>query len=473
MPQCHAPARTPGAIPASSVLPTDVADIPIKLLGTVQILNAHLTQTLCDDVFQSVRGKERQREWSLYLLAKFWTAVSIVAPESLGHALERGRNGGNGLLPEVSITDGGSFQRYKSLHWKFFHGLYYAFTQKLMAEAEPLFAAPMAGLRTRFPDVLLVDGSRLDHIAHKMGILRDVRAVILPGCVSVFYDLFRGVTRQILFDPDAAASELLRTIPLLSSLPKGALIVGDRLYASIMFFWELNKRGLWGVFRLKGGMQIVRQHLISRRQGGGRGVIEEWLVSVGTGQTAPVITLRLISFRQGKVRHDLLTNVLDPQQLTAAEALALYPWRWKIERVFYDLKEVLHLKRFYTANPNGVAMQLYAAGMVYNAFRITQARIAQQHGIAPEDISPAKLFPKLAEASANLAGAESMLLAMRRLNRGVKLREPDILELPFGRTTLGSILVRKRNEHRRKRRFCKARARWKSLAHITGGRKLT
>ena len=152
---------------------------------------------------------------------------------------------------------------------------------------------------------------------------------------------------------------------------------------------------------------------------------------------------------------------------------ALYPMRWKIERAFFDLKLVLKLERFYTANPNGVAMQLYATTMVYNAFRVAQGRIAQQHGIAPEAISPAKLFPKLAEASSNLAGAEQTVLGFRRLNRGVKLREPNLLDLPLGRTTLQAILVRERVGHRRKRYFVHGRRLWKSLAHVSGGQKLT
>ncbi|MBI3296703.1 MAG: IS4 family transposase [Elusimicrobia bacterium] len=352
----------------------------IKLLETVEILNDHLTEELCAQVFESVRTNEREREWSLFSLTKFWTAVILLAPNSLGHALERARQGGNELLPEVTASDGGSFQRYKSLHWKFFHALYYAFTQRLMGEAQPVFAGTLSDLRERFPNLLLIDGSRLDPIAHKLKILRNLAAAVLPGCMTVIYDLFNGVTRQVLFDPDAAAPELLRAVPTLDSLPKGSLLVGDRLYASIQFFWELRRRGLEGLFRLNGKLTVERQHLIGRKQGGGRSVVEEWLVSVGSGQTAPVITLRMISFRQGKSRRDLLTSVLDPQRLTAEEALSLYPLRWQIERVFFDLKETLDLGRFYTANPNGVAMQLYATAMVYNAFRVADAGSTSSRG---------------------------------------------------------------------------------------------
>jgi hypothetical protein len=78
--------------------------------------------------------------------------------------------------------------------------------------------------------------------------------------------------------------------------------------------------------------------------------------------------------------------------------------------------------------------------IVYNAFRVAQGRIAQQQGVAPEDLSPTKLFPKLAEASSNLAGAEEALLAVRRLNSGVKLRErrPEADEINLGAMGLKS-----------------------------------
>ena len=73
--------------------------------------------------------------------------------------------------------------------------------------------------------------------------------------------------------------------------------------------------------------------------------------------------------------------------------------RWRIERLFFDLKEVLNLHRVYTANPNAVAMQVYAAGIVYNALRVAQGEVPDAAGIEPpERSSPAKLFPKLAAA---------------------------------------------------------------------------
>src|SRR5262249_7023162 len=132
----------------------------------------------------------------------------------------------------------------------------------------------------------------------------------------------------------------------------------------------------------------------------GNRTVEDSLVEAGSGQGVPLQRLRRIRVRErGKVVCDLLTNVLDPKRLSLEEAAALYRKRWSIERMFFDLKEVLHLKRFYTSSPNGVAMQLYAAALVYAAFRVAQGKIALSIRRTPEEISSPKPLRKLAKAS--------------------------------------------------------------------------
>jgi hypothetical protein len=92
-------------------------------------------------------------------------------------------------------------------------------------------------------------------------------------------------------------------------------------------------------------------------------------------------------------------DVLAPGRLTAEQALDLYSYRWSVEPMFFDLKEVLNLNRLYAANPNAVATQVYAAAIVYNALRVAQSEGAEQVGWAPEQLSPAKFYPKVARAT--------------------------------------------------------------------------
>jgi hypothetical protein len=167
---------------------------------------------------------------------------------------------------------------------------------------------------------------------------------------------------------------------------------------------------------------------------------------------------------------ELLTNVLDPERLSAAEAMALYPHRWKVERLFFDLKEVLQLNRFYAANVNAIAMQVFAAAMVHTALRIAQARLAAQVDLPPDRLSVPKLFPKVAAASVALTAAELAFDATQEANPGIPLTKPDWRRLGFSSVRLGAILVQPRSPKRRKRKYCAARRRVRSLPDPNRGR---
>lgn len=444
---------------------------PVDLLETTELLNRYLTDSLCQTVFQTTRTTERQREWSLQTLAEFWNQVILRAPPALTQALQEATRGLPGW-PHVEATPEAFFQRSKTLSWKFFASLFAEFAQRILDVAPTTYSPEVQGLRRHFPDAWVLDGSRLDAIAHRLKILWNVRSPVLPGCLLAAYDLFRGIPRRLHFDPDAAAAEMTRVLRLLDQIPQGTLLLGDRLYASVALFQELTQRGLWGVFRRNQRLTLRKQKLLGRHRVEG-GTLEDWLVEAGCGATAPKQTLRLLRLKRDGVVYELLTNVLDPKRLPAVEAMNLYPHRWSVERLFFDLKVVLNLHRFYAANPNGVAMQVYAAAIVYTAMRVAQARVARKLGIVPEAISPQKFFVRMAAASALLTGVQIGFDLMRQENPGRRLKTPKLRGQTFVTTTVEAILVEKRTERRRKRRFCASRRRWKSFKHIPGGRKLT
>lgn len=438
------------------------ASAKVDLLAPLQLLHAHLTAALCAQVFAGARVLERQRVWSLHRLAEFWTAVILRAPPSLTQALEEA-----GAGPQPRASSQGFFARCQNLRFEFFRDLFEAFVGRVLAGRPAHFEGEHRSLYRRFGAVWIVDGSRLDAIAHRLKILRDERAVVLPGALTAFYDLGRGVVRVLGFCADAAASELHRAIGLLEKVPKGTLLVGDRLYANAVFFAALSARGLFGLVRYQRSLSLRGVKLLARRALDGGRLIDR-LVEAGSGQKAEVQQLRYICWQKGRTKRELLTNVLDPRRLSAAEALALYPSRWKVERLFYDLKEVLNLHCFYAANVNAVAMQVYAAAIVHAALRVAQAEIARQVDVEPEQLSVAKLFPRVAAASAAAAYTQIGIAETLRLNRGLKLRTPNLRRFRFAATTLAAVLVEPRRGPRRHPRFCRARARWKSITRVRG-----
>jgi len=353
----------------------------------------------------------------------------------------------------------------------FFATIFREFTARVLDLTPRRYAAPTAAIQTRFAAIVLIDGSRLDAIAHRLKILWDQRAVVLPGCLLALYDLGRGLCRVLDFSADAAAGEWTRAKAALKALGRDSLVIGDRLYGTADFFAVLTEQGCWGLVRRNRRLGLRKlERRRRRRYRGGR--LEEWRVQAGSGQRVAVQSLRYVCWRQGSTGHELLTNVLDASRLSAEEALVLYPYRWSIERMFFDLKEVLNLKQFYAANPNAVAMQVYAAAIVYNALRLAQSEAAAVGGIDPEEISPAKFYPKVAAACAIYVNRQQWEEEMRERHPRTHFRLIGPGREPWVHTRLPVICRERRRGIRRKRRFCAARRRWKSLAHVRGGKRL-
>jgi hypothetical protein len=428
-----------------------------------------VTQEFCEEVFNDVRTTERRRKLSLHSLFFFWTSVVLRAPPALTLAFEEANVGADPLVPKLTASLGGFFERCKTLHYRFFMELYHRFIDLLTQETSGQFGGPAAHLRKTFSRISIIDGSRCDKIAHRLKLLRNVRAVILPGCLTAIYDLFCGYATGLYFWPDAAKSEFNRAVEVIESLTVGGLLLGDRLYCSIEIFLCLKEQGCFGLFRYNKSVKYRKIKKLSHKRIVG-GILEDFLVSIGVGSRA--IEVRLICLKRGGKTYKAMTNFLDPSKLTAEDVLLLYPLRWQIERLFFTLKVVLNLKEFYAANPNAVAMQIYAAATVHAAFRAAQGLTAEKLGVAPEEISTDKLFPRLALTAYALAMREVLHDEYQRQNPGMQIKRPPSSRFGFMYTTFSAIRKQKRSGRRKKRRFCPSRATWKSLAHIPGSRAL-
>ncbi len=196
--------------------------------------------------------------------------------------------------------------------------------------------------------------------------------------------------------------------------------------------------------------------------------LEDWRVKLGTKVQA---TARLIRLTIGEKTYEFVTNILDPNRLSARAVADLYRDRWEVERMFQDLKTVLNLDCFYCGNTNAVALQLYASAIVYTGLRLGQGRIAAEASIAPELISTGKLFPLLAATTATLTTLEYGFFRTELANPEVSLRKPDWREACHLRVRIGDILADKtRGERpRRRREYDRGAKRWRELPPPPGG----
>jgi hypothetical protein len=412
------------------------------------LIHEVLTSTLVESVWRGRRTFERVRVWGLHQLASFWIAVCFHAPASLRRALSEGLGIASSPYPVPACAPQSFFARSQRLSWQFMADLFHAFRARAVAQAPRAFAKELRPLLRRFHAIEAVDGSRLDPVRRRLKILWKGRESVIPGCLLAFYDLATGTVARLTFHPQAMASEFKNAVKAFAGIPSATLIVGDRLYGVVRFFAALSSHGLFGVSRRFSVVTIRPVRRLSRKLHEGA-VLEDWEVLAGSAQTAKPQTLRHICLkRKGKAAIELLTNVLDPDRLSAAEALMLYRHRWTIERLFSDLKEVLSIHRLYGANVNAVATQVYAALILHTALRIAQATAAREARVQPEEISTKKFFPKAATASANLIGSECAFLAVARLNPEFELREPNWHRMKYASTTLKDVRVEVRRSRK-------------------------
>lgn len=198
--------------------------------------------------------------------------------------------------------------------------------------------------------------------------------------------------------------------------------------------------------------------------------VDDWIVDMGGSQygTAPV-RLRWTHAWNGEFDIILVTNVLDPAVLSPRQLLQLYRRHWSVERMYLAMKDVLELNPLYNCSPAAVGQQVYATAILYNTLRASQAKIAQTAGIAPEALSVDKLFPTLTTISRRRISPPGS----RRRSGNCARPIPSIrIQHRSLRICIRDHLLEKRNEQRRRRRFCKGRARATSYNKIPGAKKL-
>src|SRR5262245_720278 len=283
----------------------------VDLLGPIRVIHEHLPKALCESVFDERRITERRRVWTLQAMAEFWTAVILRAPSSLRQALDESQRGAGGF-PRVRASPESFFERAQGMRWQFFADLFAAFTASALKDHAPAFEQDLARALPDFPDVLVVDGSRLDAIAHRLKVLRGESAVVLPGSLLVLYDLFRGVPLRVGFDEDSNRAEIPALRAQIDAIPKGALLLGDRAFCSHRLFGELLARGIFVLARCTQAIGLERLEEPSRCDHEGGVLLDTFVIAGTTQRPAQRQRLRLIEWRAGKKSIRLLTSVLDP-----------------------------------------------------------------------------------------------------------------------------------------------------------------
>jgi len=216
----------------------------------------------------------------------------------------------------------------------------------------------IAWAAARYTDVLVHDGSTLDALVRKVGLLQEAESYPLAGRMTALLSLTSRLPRQIWYEARATVHDQHFWPQILSALPAGALLIFDLGYTNFQMFAELTAHQVTFITRAKSNLACQVEQLIVRSA-----QVHDQIVWIGKG--AERQQMRLVEvLHQGKW-YRYLTSELDPQRLPAAYVLALYHQRWRIEDAYSIVKRLLGLAYFWTGAENGVRLQLWATWLLY------------------------------------------------------------------------------------------------------------
>jgi hypothetical protein len=216
----------------------------------------------------------------------------------------------------------------------------------------------IAWVRDRYEQVLAVDGSTLDALLRKVGLLRDAERPPLAGRMTALLDLCSRLPRTIWFEEDPQAHDQRFWGRIQATLVSGALLLYDLGYTNFTVFRQLTEAGVTWVTRAKSNLvYTVERSLVQTSQ------VRDELVWIGSGADRQLV--RLVQVLVGATWRRYLTSEPDAARLPAGYVAALYAQRWRIEEAYALVKRLLGLAYFWTGSANGVARQLWATWLLY------------------------------------------------------------------------------------------------------------
>jgi hypothetical protein len=284
----------------------------------------------------------------------------------------------------VLVTKQSFSQRSKVLPWQIFKRLF-----EYLLESAAQMGVSREKVYQGLYTIKLLDATILDVAARLIGTLasqpgrrfKAERSKKGKVKLKMILNQTCGLPELIRLD-QGRASELKGIKRLVKEALKRAaavILVMDLGYFCYDFLGWLIDQGTYFVSRIK---QNTRYEVIKKL---GR---HEWLVKLGVvaaGQKQVVV--RLVRVKEKKRWYYYITNLMDREKITRKEIRELYRYRWQIEILFKELKEVLNFKKIFFYNVNGIKGQIYVALSVYVISKILIMQSAQRHGVSEKDFS--------------------------------------------------------------------------------------
>ena len=216
----------------------------------------------------------------------------------------------------------------------------------------------VAWAKSHYTQVLIQDGSTLDALVCKVGLLRDSIVHPLAGRMTALLDLGSHLPCHLWYEEDAQAHDQRFWERILVVLQAGSLLIFDLGYTNFTVFVQLTAAQVTFLTRAKKNLSYHIERTLQRTA-----TLHESIVWIGHDETRHQV--RLIELLYHGLWYRYLTNELDATRLPALDAIALYGQRWRIEEAFNVVKRLLGLAYFWSGSLNSIALQIWATWLLY------------------------------------------------------------------------------------------------------------
>jgi hypothetical protein len=246
----------------------------------------------------------------------------------------------------------------------------------------------LAYARQHFERIWVADGSTLEALFRKLKVLEDVPVGQLAGKIGTVVDLLTRLPVEIWFRQQPKAHDTNFISELLALVTAKTLLILDRGFYDFGFFAALIETKAAFITRLKDNAFFVVAETLSNTT-----TLKDMIIFLGTGQHgSPVLKLRLIEVRFGKLWYRYLTSVLNPLVLPPFVVADLYRRRWRIEEAFQTVKRLLNLSYLWTGSLNGIHLQIWATWLFYALLVDLGDALADRLGLPFDTISLEMLY---------------------------------------------------------------------------------
>lgn len=245
----------------------------------------------------------------------------------------------------------------------------------------------VAFVQQRFRQVLVLDGSTLDSLLCKTGLLREALTNPLAGRIAAVLDVVTRLPVQLWYESDDKAHDQRFWLSVIDQLVAECLLLFDSGFLNFEVFDQLTDSQRWFVTRPKSNTvyqvtQVLRQSAS----------VHDYLIALGSANKRCQQPMRLVECLWHGKWYRYLTNVTAPTRLPPEVLLALYAQRWHIEDAFNVVKRLLGLAYFWSGALNGVLIQLWATWVLFAALVDLTDSVAQALDLPFQAISLEMVF---------------------------------------------------------------------------------